>query len=66
MKHSSVINLELQGGIMDDEKAQKFTSSKFYRDAITLRKYDDDGKTPNIKTKKIDDYRDLIVSQLVD
>ena len=60
----SKISLELQGGIMDDEEAQKFTSLKFYKDAIILRKYDDDGKIPNIKMKKIDDYRDLITSQL--
>jgi predicted HD phosphohydrolase len=60
----SKISLELQGGIMNDEEAQKFTSLKFYKDAIILRKYDDDGKIPNIKMKKIDDYRDLITSQL--
>ena len=60
----SKISLELQGGIMDEEEAQKFTSLKFYKDAIILRKYDDDGKIPNIKMKKIDDYRDLITSQL--
>jgi len=30
-----------------------------------LRKYDDDGKIPNVKMKKIDDYRDLITSQLI-
>ena len=62
----SKISLELQGGIMNDEEAQKFTSSKFCKDAITLRKYDDEGKIPNIKMKKIDDYRDLIASQLID
>ena len=61
----SKISLELQGGIMNDEEVQKFTSLKFYKDAIILRKYDDDGKTPNIKMKKIDDYRDLIISQLI-
>ena len=49
---------------MNDEEVQKFTSLKFYKDAITLRKYDDDGKIPNIKMKKIDDYRVLITSQL--
>jgi len=32
---------------------------------MILRKYDDDGKIPNIKMKKIDDYRDLITSQLI-
>ena len=50
---------------MDYEEAKKFTSLKFYKDAIMLRKYDDDGKIPNIKMKKIDDYRDLITSQLI-
>ena len=62
----SKISLELQGGIMHYEEAQKFISSKFCKDAITLRKYDDDGKIPSIKVKKIDDYRDLIASQLID
>ena len=40
---------------MNDEETQKFTSSKFYRKAIMLRKYDDDGKIPNIKMKKLFD-----------
>jgi len=60
----SKISLELQGGIMSEEEVQKFTSLKFYKDAIILRKYDDDAKIPNIKMKKIDDYRNLITSQL--
>ena len=51
-------------GIMNDEESQKFTSLKFCRDALMLRKYDDGGKIPNIKVKKINDYRDLINSQL--
>ena len=66
MSDPSKISLELQGGTMNDDEAQKFTLSKFYKDAITLRKYDDDGKIPNVKVKKIDDYRDLIASQLID
>ena len=66
LSNPSKISLELQGGIMDDEESQKFTSLKFYEDAIMLRKYDDDAKTPSVKMKKIDDYRDLITSQLID
>ena len=65
LSDSSKISLELQGGVMDSEEARKFTSLKYYKDAIILRKYDDDGKIPNIKMKKIDDYRDLITSQLI-
>ena len=64
LSNPSKISLELQGGIMDGEEAQKFTSLKFYKDALILRKDDDDGKIPNIKMKKIDEYRDLITSQL--
>ena len=64
LSEASKISLELQGGIMNDEEAKKFTSLKFHKDAIMLRKYDDDGKVPNIKIKKIDDYRNLITSQL--
>ena len=65
LSYPSKISLELQGGIMDEVEARKFTSLKFYKDAIILRKYDDDGKIPNIKMKKIDEYRDLITSQLI-
>ena len=65
LSDASKISLELQGGIMDDEEVRKFTSLKFCKDAIMLRKYDDDGKIPNVKMKKIDDYRDLITSQLI-
>ena len=61
----SKISLELQGGIMKDEEVKNFIRSKFCKDAITLRKYDDEGKMPNIKTKKIEDYRNLINSQLI-
>ena len=64
LSNPSKISLKLQGGIMNDEESQKFTSLKFYRDALMLRKYDDEGKIPNKKVKKIDDYQDLINSQL--
>ena len=49
---------------MNDEESQKFISLKFCKDAIMLRKYDDGGKIPNTKVKQIDDYRNLITSQL--
>ena len=65
LSEASKISLELQGGIMSDKEAQKFTSLKFHKEAVMLRKYDDDGKIPNIKMKKIDDYRSLINSQLI-
>ena len=65
LSEASKVSLKLQGGIMNDNEAQKFISLKFHDDAILLRKYDDEGKIPNIKIKKIEDYRDLINSQLI-
>ena len=64
LSKASKISLKLQGGIMSDEEAKKFTSLKFHKEAIMLRKYDDDGKVPDLKIKKIDYYRDIINSQL--
>ena len=65
LSEDSKVSLKLQGGMMNDNEAKKFVSLKFHNDAILLRKYDDEGKIPNIKMKKIDDYRDLIISQLI-
>ena len=65
LSEASKVSLKLQGGIMKDSDAKIFVSSKFHGDAILLRKYDDEGKMPNIKMKKINEYRDLINSQLI-
>ena len=65
LSEASKVSLELQGGIMRDDETKKFVSLKFHNDAILLRKYDDEGKMPNIKMKKIEDYRNLINSQLI-
>ena len=65
LSEASKVSLKLQGGIMSDNEAKKFVSLKFHEDAILIRKYDDEGKIPNIKMKKIEDYRNLINSQLI-
>jgi len=65
LSKASKVSLKLQGGVMNDKEAKKFTSLKFHYDSILLRKYDDDGKIPNIKMRKIEDYRNLINSQLI-
>jgi len=65
LSKASKVSLKLQGGIMNDEEAKKFVSLKFHDDAILLRKYDENGKMLNIKMKKIEDFRNLINSQLI-
>ncbi len=65
LSEASKVSLKLQGGIMSNNEAKKFVSLKFHDDAILLRKYDEEGKIPNIKMKKIEHYRNLINSQLI-
>ena len=65
LSKASKISLELQGGKMNNDEAQKFVLLKHHKDAITLRKYDDEGKIPNMKIKNINDYKELIVNHLL-
>ena len=65
LSKASKISLELQGGKMNNDEAQKFVLLKHHKDAITLRKYDDEGKIPNMKIKNINDYKELITNHLL-
>ena len=65
LSKASMISLKLQGGIMKDSEVSKFISLKFFKDSIYLRKYDDQGKKKNLKIKKIEDYINLVNSQLI-
>ena len=65
LSNASKVSLKLQGDVMNDDEAKKFVSLKFHNSAILLRKYDDEGKIPNARMKKIEEYRDLINSQLI-
>jgi len=65
LSEASKVSLKLQGGVMNDNETKKFISFKFHDKALLLRKYDDEGKIPNAKMKKIEEYRNLINSQLI-
>ena len=65
LSKASKISLKLQGGKMNNDEAQKFVLLKHHKDAITLRKYDDEGKIPNMKIKNINDYKELITIHLL-
>ena len=65
LSKASKISLDFQGGVMKDEESKKFSLLKYFKDAVKVRVYDDDGKVPDIKMKKIEDYQKLIFSQLI-
>ena len=65
LSEASKISLKLQGGIMSDEEAKKFEQNKNYENAIKLRRFDEGAKKHNIKIKKIEDYKELLISKVI-
>jgi phosphonate degradation associated HDIG domain protein len=57
---ASVITLKLQGGPMTPQEVAKFETERFYREAVRVRQWDDQGKVAGLKTPGLGDYRALI------
>ena len=56
----SVITLKLQGGPMAAHEVAQFETEPFYKDAVRVRQWDDQGKVAGLKTPGLNDYRGLI------
>jgi len=50
---------------MNEEEAEKFEHEKYFDDAIKLRKFDEAAKKTGIKMKDINDYKNLLNSNLL-
>jgi predicted HD phosphohydrolase len=50
---------------MSDIEAEKFETNKTYENAIKLRRFDEGAKNLNIKIKKIEDYKELLLSKVI-
>jgi phosphonate degradation associated HDIG domain protein len=57
---ASVITLTLQGGPMAAHEVAKFETELFYKEAVRVRQWDDQGKVAGLKTPGLRDYRALI------
>jgi phosphonate degradation associated HDIG domain protein len=57
---ASVVTLKLQGGPMAAHEVAKFQTEPFYKDAVQLRQWDDQGKVEGLATPRLSDYRALI------
>ena len=65
LSNASKVSLKLQGGIMNDEESLKFEKNHYFKNAIQLRKFDESAKKENLKIKKIEDYKDLLISKII-
>ena len=45
---------------MNQEEVSAFESTPFHKEAVKVRKWDDDGKVAGMKTKAFDDYANLL------
>ncbi len=60
LSQASVITLNLQGGPMTPNEVLQFEKERFYRQAVRLRLWDDQGKVAGLKTPGLNEYRQLI------
>ncbi len=57
---ASVTTLQLQGGPMTPRESVLFETETFYREAVRVRRWDDQGKVVGLKTPDLEHYRRLI------
>lgn len=57
---ASVITLRLQGGAMSPQERSQFETERYFREAVRIRRWDDQGKVAGLKTPGLEAYRDLI------
>jgi len=65
LSQASKVSLHLQGGVMSEQEAKKFEKERFFHDAIKLRKFDEAAKKTGIKMKNINDYKNLLNTNLL-
>ena len=62
---ASVVTLKLQGGPMAAHEVAAFETERFYKDAVRVRQWDDQGKVAGLKTPGLSDYRALIEAMAI-
>jgi len=60
----SKTSLTLQGGVMSEIEVAEFELNPFFKDAVTLRKWDDIAKDPAIKTEAVEFFASMIQNSL--
>ncbi len=64
LSEPSKISLSFQGGVMSQDEVLDFEQHLFYKDAVSLRRWDDLAKDPNIVSPTIDSFVDAIENTL--
>jgi phosphonate degradation associated HDIG domain protein len=57
---ASVHTLGLQGGAMSPDEVARFEGERYFREAVRLRRWDDQGKVADLRTPALEEYRAAI------
>ena len=60
LSSASVHTLKLQGGPMSVSEVARFEAEPYWREAVRVRRWDDQGKVAGLKTPALRDYAPLI------
>ena len=60
LSNASKTSLKLQGGVMSDKEQEAFEQIPHFRDALTLRRWDDMAKVKGLETVGLETYRDVV------
>ncbi|MGO9802082.1 MAG: HD domain-containing protein [Steroidobacteraceae bacterium] len=60
LSDASVHTLKLQGGPMSAEETRRFESERYFREAVRVRLWDDQGKVAGLKTPPLEAYLGML------
>lgn len=60
LSEASKRSLKVQGGVMSNEEREAFEQIPHFRDALTLRRWDDLAKVKGLETAALETYRDIV------
>jgi len=62
LSSSSLLSLKLQGGPMSEAEAAAFLAQPWAHEAVALRRWDDEAKTPDFDVPALETYLPLVAS----
>lgn len=62
LSDASKHTMRLQGGVMDAEQAETFAGEPYCEDAVRLRRWDDEGKAPDVAVPGFEAYRTMLAT----
>lgn len=64
LSDASKLSLKLQGGPMSADEQARFGGEQFCKDALALRRWDDEGKIVGLKTPALEHFEPMIARSL--